>query len=72
MHISLPRYVYGVGIELCTWDPTARALVLHEIAAAALAEPVGIRRRWTVGDGLGGSFVEVGEIVGDLFQFVGL
>ena len=71
MHILLPRHVLGVGIEPCARRSAARAHVLCEIAAAALAEFVGIVRGWAVGDGFGGALVEVGEVVGDLLQLVG-
>ena len=70
MHILRPRHVIGVGIEFRTWGSVAHTCVLQEIAAAALAEPVGVVRRRAVGDGFGGSFVEVRQIVGDLFQLV--
>ena len=72
MHILLPRHVLAVGIEPRARRSAARAHVLCEIAAAALAEFVGVVRGWTVGDGFCGALVEVGEVVGDFFQFVGL
>ena len=72
MHILRPWHILGLGIEPCARRSAARAHVLCEIAAAALAEFVGVVRGRAVGDGFGGAFVEVGEVVGDVFQFVGL
>ncbi len=72
MHTRSPRQISCVDIELRAWRPPAHVQILHEIATAALAENVGVVCWWIVGDGFRGSFEEVGEIVGDLFQLVGL
>ena len=46
----------------------ARAEALHEPQSAAGAEEVGVVRRCAIGYRFCGSFVEVGEFVGDCFH----
>ena len=67
IHILRPWHVGGVAIELRAWRPAAHAHVLHEIASAALGQPVGVVCWWAVGDCFRATFIEVAEIVGDLF-----
>ena len=54
-------------IKLGTWGLVARAEALHEPQTASGAEEVGVVCWRAIGYRFGGSFVEVGEIVGDCF-----